>query len=44
MRRRSGFASVRKIAVTDASLLAYEPQITAMHLESPIPLPYPEPV
>jgi putative ABC transport system permease protein len=28
-------------AVTDVNLLAYQPQVTALHLESPIPLPYP---
>ncbi|HXT91583.1 MAG TPA: FtsX-like permease family protein [Trebonia sp.] len=33
-------SGVEATAVTNAHLLAFEPQLTALHLESPIPLPF----
>ena len=33
-------SGVQATAVTDTHLLAFEPQVTALHLESPIPLPF----
>jgi putative ABC transport system permease protein len=33
-------SGVEATAVTDTHLLAFEPQVTALHLESPIPLPF----
>jgi putative ABC transport system permease protein len=35
-----GVSRVAATAVTDAHLLAFQPQVTALHLESPIPLPF----
>jgi len=33
-------SGVEATAVTDAHLFAFQPQVTALHLESPIPLPF----
>jgi putative ABC transport system permease protein len=39
--RIHGIGGVAATAVTDTSLLAWPPAITALHLESPVPLSYP---
>ena len=41
LRRIHRISGVEATAVTDTHLLAFEPQVTALHLESPIPLPFP---
>ncbi|MGH3167021.1 MAG: ABC transporter permease, partial [Trebonia sp.] len=40
VRRIHGIKDVAATAVTDTSMLAYQPQITSLHLESPIPIPF----
>jgi putative ABC transport system permease protein len=35
-----GISGAEATAVTDTSMLAYQPQVTALHLEAPIPVPY----
>jgi putative ABC transport system permease protein len=39
--RIHGISGVEATAVTDTNMLAYEPRVTSLHLESPIPLPFP---
>jgi putative ABC transport system permease protein len=34
-------SGVEATALTDTNLLAYQPQVTSLHLESPVPIPYP---
>jgi len=34
-------SGVQATAVTDTSMLAYQPQITSLHLEPPVPIPFP---
>ena len=36
-----GIGGVTETVVTDTSMLAYQPAVTALHLEAPIPIPYP---
>ncbi|HEY1818769.1 MAG TPA: FtsX-like permease family protein [Trebonia sp.] len=40
LQRIHGISGVEATAVTDTNLLAYEPRITSLHLESPIPIPF----
>jgi putative ABC transport system permease protein len=35
-----GIRGVSATAVTDTKMLAYEPQVTSLHLEAPMPLPF----
>jgi putative ABC transport system permease protein len=39
--RIHGISGVEATAVTDTNMLAYQPQVTSLHLESPVPVPYP---
>jgi putative ABC transport system permease protein len=39
--RIHAISGVEATAVTDTNMLAYQPQITSLHLESPIPIPFP---
>jgi putative ABC transport system permease protein len=39
--RIHGISGVEATAVTDTHLLAFQPQVTSLHLESPIPIPFP---
>jgi putative ABC transport system permease protein len=41
LNRIHGIRGVTATAVTDTSMLAYQPPITAFHLESPVPVPVP---
>jgi putative ABC transport system permease protein len=34
-------SAAKATAVTDTNMLAYEPQITSLHLEAPVPIPFP---
>ncbi len=36
-----GTSGVQATAVTDTNMLANQPQVTALHLEAPFPIPYP---
>ena len=36
-----GTSGVQATAVTDTTMLASQPQVTALHLEAPFPIPYP---
>ena len=36
-----GTSGVQATAVTDTTMLANQPQVTALHLEAPFPIPYP---
>jgi putative ABC transport system permease protein len=36
-----GISGVQATAVTDTTMLANQPQVTALHLEAPFPIPYP---
>ena len=38
--RIHGISGVEATVVTDTSMLAYQPQVTSLHLESPLPVPY----
>jgi putative ABC transport system permease protein len=40
LNRIHGISGVEATAVTDISMLAYQPQVTSLHLESPIPVAY----
>ena len=39
--RIHGISGVEATAVADMTMLAYQPQVTPLHLESPVPLPFP---
>jgi putative ABC transport system permease protein len=39
--RIHGISGVAATAVTDTSMLAYQPQLTPLHLEAPMPIPFP---
>jgi len=39
--RIHSISGVEATAVTDTNMLAYQPQITSLHLEAPIPIPFP---
>jgi putative ABC transport system permease protein len=41
LHRVHSISGVEATAVTDTNMLAYQPQITSLHLESPIPIPFP---
>lgn len=41
LERIHGVGGVEATAVTQTSMLAYEPQISRLHLESPVPVPFP---
>ena len=41
MDRIHSISGVEATAVTDTNMLAYQPQISSLHLESPIPIPFP---
>ena len=41
LHRIHAISGVEATAVTDTNMLAYQPQITPLHLESPIPVPFP---
>jgi len=41
LHRIHGISGVRATAVTETNLLAYEPQVTPLHLEPPIPISFP---
>jgi putative ABC transport system permease protein len=39
--RIHGISGVEATVVTDTNMLAYQPQVTSLHLESPFPVPFP---
>jgi putative ABC transport system permease protein len=41
LRRIHSISGVETTAVADASMLAYQPQMTSLHLESPMPIAFP---
>jgi putative ABC transport system permease protein len=41
LNRIGAISGVEATAVADTSLLAYQPQVSPLHLESPIPIPFP---